>query len=121
MPSRPPLKQTPIEFLNSFPPLLCRAMPVRVAGRGMGRNPRIYRVKEIVERSGLTVRTVERYLWRTSWEGIDCDVASAFIVGCGVNIFSKEEREYLAKLCDRGWPHIPPSHRDRINEALGLK
>jgi hypothetical protein len=124
MPLRPPIpEKTLSEFMACVPPVLCRAMPKRVKGKGVcgrGRLAKIKTIVELVKGSGLSRRTVQRIVWRGDWDGIRVDVASKFIAGCGVNIFSKQEREYFAKLFDNEMPHLSRSHFNRLKKVMGL-
>jgi hypothetical protein len=123
MPDRPPIVNL-LDEANGLPPVACRAFPKRVNGKGVrghGRNAKIKSEAELVKDSGLSRRTVQRIVWRGSWDGIKFDVASKFLFACGVNIFSKQEREYFARLYDNEMPHLSRSHFKRLQKVMGLE
>ena len=71
---------------------------------------------------GLSRRTIERLVWREDWEGVDVDVASKFIEGCEVDLFSKAfARWFITTLWDKGLPHMSPNDAKRLRKVLEME
>jgi hypothetical protein len=67
-----------LELIDRLNPKRCRLI-ARVGKRAMSS-------REIADRSGLTVRHIERLSVRETWRGVDIEVIEAFRTGCGITI-----------------------------------
>lgn len=102
--------------MNRIPPALCRAMAVNC---GKGKTPVLKPNEEIVERSGLNLRTICRLNYAPSWKGIRIEVASAFIYGCGFNILKNSDVNRFLKLkTATDFSHLMPFQKKLLWKAM---
>jgi hypothetical protein len=121
-----PSKETLAEFMAKVPPVLCRALAVVHSVPGVtscGSPTRLKTMDELVrDCGGLSRRTIERLVWKPTWDNVNVGVASKFIEGCGVDIFHQSFSHYFIEKCwDRDLPHLSESHRQRLKKVLGLE
>lgn len=111
--------RTLMEQMEAVPPCLARMMAVE---SGKGRVTTLMTIQSIVDRSGLTLRTVQRLIWRNDWERVDVDVASKYLVGCGVRLFNQEMiGKFIRLYGDRNFPQIPdPDMYRRFFKLMAL-
>lgn len=96
--------RTLMEQMRSVSPCLARMMAVE---SGKGRDTELHTIQFIADRADLKLRTVQRLIWRADWERVDVDVASKYLVGCGVRPFNQEALgRFLRQYGDRNFPQI---------------
>lgn len=93
---------TLLAFLDRFSPRLCRLVARERHGR------KALSLREIAERSGLSLACVSQIATRSSWKGLKVETVEAFARGCGVDLFRLRRQVQFLK---RGrWRHM-----DRCN------
>jgi len=94
-----------LQFLDRFPPRLCRLVARERHGRkGLS-------ARQIASRSGLALATVSALSRRSSWRGLPVDTVDAFARGCGVNLFAL--RRQIRFLKTGVWLHVQRAPREQ--------
>jgi hypothetical protein len=111
-------KKTLLEFLDQNPPFWCFALARnREARKKASRLSR----EEISKRSGLSLRTIDRITSRISWRGVRVDQASAFLVGCGTDLFHVNvDKNFVLNVVRRGvqFPHLTAVQLKALNQRV---
>lgn len=75
----------------------------------------------LAKKSGLSLRMVERLAAKTSWVGVPVDVASCFMVACGVDFMQPSKAlRYLAQTIEAQKPlkHLSTIQRRAFNRRM---
>jgi len=96
---------TLLQFLDRFPPHLCRLVARQSHGR------RGLSARQIAARSGLSLATVSSLSVRRTWAGVKIETIDAFARGCGVDFFHL--RRHVQFLKKGVWSHVKNSNREQ--------
>ncbi len=108
---------TLIQYLDRFPPVLCRLLARKKHGLRPMTNCNIAFV------SGLSLRTVARLSQLRSWRGVTIDVIQKFSMACGVNLVGNKRyhlrfiRSHMKAVYRNATP-IQKKMLDRLNSYL---
>lgn len=106
-----------LEFLERTPPFWCYALAVRKDSNP----PRRYLLREIAERSGLTQRTTHRIAACLDWNEVSTANASAFLQGCGIDIFDLQwQKDFVQRVKDNGgkFSHLTEQQLGTLNRCV---
>ena len=101
------------QVIDEVPPFIVAAM-AKVDRKPLSRS-------QLAERSGLSLRMVERLAVKTSWEGVNVDVCGAFAEAACVDLFKPfKVRRFLlaAAVSENPLKHLSPAARKTFNRCL---
>ena len=109
--------KTILERLDELPPFIVRAMAITKFHRGK-KSKRLPR-SEIVRRSKLPRRSIDRYSYSKSWAKMSVEVASRFAEACGVDIFDRRKFYFFVRdHVKNGLPFLTKAQKRKFDQLV---
>lgn len=110
--------------LDTFPPCAIRLL-ARNKGQHVRFSERAMNDQQIAAASGLSVTVVRLLSHMTTWNGVEMQVARAYLKGCGIDLTDRRDvlrlRDYLSRVTKWKYLRYSPLYESTFKPILALR